>query len=104
MTGDLDIRDNLWDLLYPHYLSHSNDLFIIADSFNLELSIPTNQVSTRYSGNCQEANSVLDLMFPCFGSDELDNHVIHPDWKLTSDHAPLIIAIPIIKEHIQTKK
>ena len=41
-------------------MSHSDDLFIITDSFNLELSIPTNQVLTRYSDNCQEVNSVLD--------------------------------------------
>jgi len=62
MSSDFNIRDNMWDLLYPHYLSHSNDLFIIADSFNLELFTPTNQVSTRYSNNCQDANSVL-----CYG-------------------------------------
>ena len=43
-------------------------------------------------------------MFLQFGSEELDNHSIHPEWHLISDHAPLIITIPIIKEHIQTKK
>jgi len=34
----------------------------------------------------------------------MDNHTIHPDWRLTSDHAPLTIVIPIMEEHIQTKK
>jgi len=41
ITGDFNIRDNLWDSLYFHHSFHS-DLFIIVDSFNLELSIPTN--------------------------------------------------------------
>ena len=104
MTDNFNIRDNLWDPLYPHHSSHSDNLFIIVDSFNLELFISTNQVSTKYSDNCQEANLVLNLMSLHFGSDELDNHIIYLDWRLTSDHTPLIIIIPIIKEHIQTKK
>ena len=104
MSGDFNIRDNLWDPLYPHHLSHSDDFFIITDSFNLGLSIPTNQVPTRCSNNFQDANLVLDLIFLHFGSSELNNHVIHPEWRLTSDHAPLTITIPIVKEYIQTKK
>ena len=48
MTGDFNIRDSLWDPTFPHYSSISNDLFIIADSFNLELLIPTNPIPTRY--------------------------------------------------------
>ena len=43
-------------------------------------------------------------MFLCFGSSEIGNHTIHPDWRLTSDHAPLMIVISIVEEHIQTKK
>ena len=31
MTRDFNIRDNLWDPLYPHYSSLSDNLFIIAD-------------------------------------------------------------------------
>ena len=42
MTGDFNIRDSLWDSLYPYYSSYSNLLFKIADSFNLNISIPTN--------------------------------------------------------------
>ena len=42
MTGDLNIRDSLWDSLYPYYSSYSNLLFKIVDSFNLNISIPTN--------------------------------------------------------------
>ena len=41
MTGDFNIHDNLWDPLYPHHSSISDNLFIIADFFNLGLSILT---------------------------------------------------------------
>ena len=51
MTGDLNIRDSIWDPEFPHYSHHSQDLFDIADSFYLELSRPTEQISTRYSNN-----------------------------------------------------
>ena len=43
-------------------------------------------------------------MFLCFGLDKLNNYIIHPDWKLISDHTLLTIIIPIIEEYIQTKK
>jgi len=49
-------------------------------------------------------NLVLDLIFLHFGSDEFNNYIIHLDWRLASDHTPLTIVIPIVEEHIQTKK
>ena len=104
MTGDFNIRDSLWDSSFPFHSSISDDLIIIADSFNLALSTPTNPCPTRYSDTAGESNSVIDLMFFQYGSSELDQHLILPDSQLSSDHAPLSIDIPILEEIIQTSK
>ena len=51
-----------------------------------------------------DTNSVLDLMFLCSNSLELDSHHIYPESQLLSDHAPLSVEIPIIKEVVQSLK
>jgi len=104
MTRDFNIHDSLWDPSYPHHASISDNLLIIADLFNLDLSVPTNLVPTRYSDNKNGSNSVIDLIFLHSGSNELDNHIIHLEWHLSSDHTLLTITIPIIKEHITLSK
>ena len=43
-------------------------------------------------------------MFLRHGSEKLDHHSILPEWHLSSDHAPLIIDIPILEETIQISK
>ena len=63
MTGDFNIRDSIWDLSCPHYSNFSDDLMIIADSFNLELSFPTHCVPTRYADLDGRSNSVINLIF-----------------------------------------
>jgi len=104
MIGDFNIRDSLWDSAFPFHSSVSDDLIIIADSFNLSLFTPTNPCPTRYSDTAEESNSVIDLMFLHCGSYELDHHSIHPGSRLSLDHAPLSIEIPIIEEVIQSSK
>ena len=104
MTGDFNIRDNLWDSSFPFHSLISDDLIIIADSFNLALSTSTNFCLIRYSDMVEESNSVIDLMFLCYGLSELDCHSIHPKDHLSSDHAPLSIDISIHKEVIHTSK
>jgi len=51
-----------------------------------------------------ESNSVIDLMFLQYGSLELDQHSILPDFWSSLDHAPLSIDIPIFEEIIQISK
>ena len=79
MTGNFNIRNSIWDSSLPYYSATSDDLMIIADSFNLDLSIPTNCVSTRYLDMAGDSNSVINLMFLQSGLTELNNHFIHPD-------------------------
>ena len=104
MTGDFNIRDSLWDLLFLFHSSISDDLIMIADSFDLALSFPTNPGPIRFSDTAGESNSVIDLMFLWYGSVELDNHSILPNSWLSSDHAPLLIDIPIFDEIIHMSK
>jgi len=42
MTGNFNIYDSLWDLSFSHHSTISDNLIVIADLFNLDLSIPTN--------------------------------------------------------------
>jgi len=104
MMGDFNIRDSLWDLSFPFHASISDDLIMIADSFELSLSSPTNPGPTRFSDTAGESNSIIDLMFLQHCSNKLDNHSILPECRLSSDHAPLIIDIPIFEESFQTSK
>jgi len=104
MTGNFNIRDSLWNPPFPFHSSISDDLIMIADSYDLALSSPTNPCPTRYSDTAGESNSVIDLMFLQNGLSKLDNHFILPDSCLSSDHAPLSIDIPIFKEIINTSK
>ena len=104
ITSNFNIEDSIWNPLFPHHLTISDNLMIIADSFNLDLSIPANQVSTRYLDMVGEANSVIDLMFLQSRSNELNNHSIHPEWQLSSDYTPITVSILIIKENIITSK
>jgi len=46
MTGDFNICNSIWDPSFHHHSSISDNLIIIADSFNLNLSCPINQVLT----------------------------------------------------------
>jgi len=79
MTGDLNIRDSLWNLSYIHHSSISNDLFVIANSFNLSLSYSTDQVPTRYLDNTNDSDLVIDLIFLCSNSSELNTYHIYPE-------------------------
>jgi len=100
MTGDFNIRDNIWDSSFPHHSTFSDNLMTIADSFNLELLFSTHNIPTRYLDLDSRSNLVIDLIFLQSGSTELNTHSIHPDWCLFSDHAPLSVS----EENIESFK
>ena len=104
MTEDFNIRDNLWDLLFPYYLIHRDMLTNITDSFQLGISISTVWVPMRYTDNQDNSNLVIDLMLLRPMSEEFDNHSIQVDWRLSSDHALLTVKISISEENIQFRK
>jgi len=79
ITGDFNIRNSIWDPSFPYHSTFSDNLFAIADSFNLKLLLPINCVPTRYSDSNTRANLVIDLMFLQSGLMEVNNHFIHPD-------------------------
>ena len=104
MTGDFNIRDSLWDSSFLHYSSISDDLIILADSFNLLLLVSTNQIPTRYTDNINDSNLTINLMFIQCESPTLNNHSISSEWCLSSDHTPLTVTIPISEEVINICK
>jgi len=91
ITGNFNIRDSIWDLSFLYYSAISDNLIIIADSFNLDLSIPTHYIPTRYLDIAGNLNSVIDLMFLQSGSTKLNNHSIHPD--ILTGNSPWIMLL-----------
>ena len=104
MTGDFNIRDNLWDPSFQFHSFSSDNLIMIVDSFDLALSSPTNPGPTRFSNTAGESNSIINLMFLRHGSAELNNHTILSRSQLSCNHAPLSINIPILEEVVHSLK
>ena len=104
MIGDFNIRNSICDPNFLYHSTYNNLLTNIADSMNLCLLRPTNPVPTRYLDNLNDSNLAINLIFLRQDSLEFDNHIIHPDWRLSLDHTPLTVSIIIIKDYIQTRK
>ena len=82
IIGNFNIRNSNWNPLYPYYSIHTNILFEIADSLNLDLSSSINPVLTWY----------------------VDNHQIMLELHSSSNYASLSVSITIKEEYIQERK
>ena len=60
-------------------------------------------VPTYYSDISGYANSIIDLIFLGINSTQV-THCIKPDLRRSSDHAPLIVDLPIASENIQVHR
>ena len=101
ITGDFNIKDNNLDPSYPHHSIYTDTLREIADSVDLELSMPINQVSTRYANNLNKSNSGIDLMFFHANSNKFNNYSIISNLWHPSKYVPLMVDIVINEEFIQ---
>ena len=104
MTGDLNIRDSLWNINFPFHSIHSDTLFDIANLFSLAISKPFENFSTRFLDNDLNSNSVLDLVFLYPSSLEFNYHYIHLEWRLLFNYTLITINIPIQDKSIPNKQ
>ena len=77
---------------------HSLDRLVTV-MFLVLASLPALPVPTHYSDTDSHANSVIDLIFLDMSSAQI-SHRIEPNLRLPSDHAPLLVDLPISPENI----
>ena len=100
MGGDFNIRDAEWDSSISSHPAAGQTLMDLADSLGLVRSLPELPVPTHYSDTDGHANSVIDLIFLGMSCAQVLHH-IEPDLRRPSDHAPLLVDLPISPENIR---
>ena len=103
MGGDFNIRDTEWDPSVSLHPAAGQSLRDLADSYSLVCSLPALSVPTHYSDISSHANSVIDLIFLGINCTQV-THYIEPNLRQPSDHAPLIVNLPIASENIQVHR
>ena len=103
MGGDFNIRDAKWDPSVSSHPAAGQSLRDLADFYSLVHSLPALSVPTHYSDISGYANSVIDLIFLGINCAQV-THCIKPDLRQPSDHAPLIVDLPIASGNIQVHR
>jgi len=98
--GNFNIRDAEWDSSVSSHPAAGQSLRDLADSYSLVCSLPALSVPTHYSDISNHANSVIDLIFLGINCAQVTHH-IELDLRQLSDHASLIVNLPITSENIQ---
>ncbi|KAF5347005.1 hypothetical protein D9756_011008 [Leucocoprinus leucothites] len=101
MGGDFNCRSPEWDPLASHVPQSAITLTELVDCFNLSRSEPTLFSPTHFSSVENYDNTVIDLIF-CANSST--SHIIDANSRLPSDHAPLLMDLPIRPDYINYKK
>jgi len=99
MGGDFNIRDAEWDLSVSSHPAAGQSLRDLADSYSLVRLLPVLSVPIHYSDISGHANSVINLIFLGINCAQVTHH-IEPNLRRPSDHAPLIVNLPIASENI----
>jgi len=100
MGGDFNVRNAKWDPLVTSHPAAGQALIDLADSFGLVRSLLALPVPTHYSDSEGHANSVIDLIFLGMSAAQVVHH-IEPGLRWPSDHAPLLVDLPITPENTQ---
>jgi len=104
IARDFNIRDSDWDPFYLFHSIHSDSLLEVADSLNLKLSSPIQQVSTHYSNNRNNINLVINLFFLWLNSIKINNHIVFSELWYSSNYTLLTVNIFISEGFIQDKR
>ena len=99
MGGNFNIIDVEWDPSVSAHPIAGQALMDLADSLGLVCSLPVLLVPTYYLDTDGHANSVIDLIFLDMSASQVLHH-IEPNLRLLSDHAPLLVNLPISPENI----
>ena len=99
MGRDFNIRDAEWNLFISSYPTAGQALMDLADSLGLVCSLPELPVPTHYLVTDGHANLVIDLIFLGMSCTQV-LHRIEPDLRCSSDHAPLLVNLPISPKNI----
>jgi len=100
MIDDFNIKDYDWNFFFLYYSIYTEDLTLIADSLDLELSPLHNPGPTKYANNSRDTNLVLDLVFLSFNNYGFVKHLLFLDKRKLSDHVPMVIEVSIKEEDI----
>jgi len=99
MGRDLNIRDAEWDPSTSSHSAASQALMDLANSLGLVCSLLELPVPTHYLDTDGHANLVIDLIFLGMNCTQV-LHCIKPNLRWPSDHAPLLVDLPISPKNI----
>ncbi|KAF9439947.1 hypothetical protein P691DRAFT_689235 [Macrolepiota fuliginosa MF-IS2] len=104
MGRDFNIQSTDWDPGAATQPRSAKLLLELASDLGLDLGVPLVPGPTCFPFNGVDRPSVIDLMFV----PTREGHALQPNIDLslrgTSDHAPLVVRVPIVPEHFMVER